>query len=150
MDIEILPISASNRSEALELKVKKDQNNFIETVAQCLTEADELSLWKPVGIYVNRKLVGFAMYGLWIYEGKNGRVWLDRFLIDEYSQGKGYATPVLKEIIHKITDEYGNLELFLSIYENNSHALELYKKLGFEFNGELDINGEKVMVLQVE
>lgn len=149
MDIEILPISASNRSEALELKVKKDQNNFIETVAQCLTEADELSLWKPVGIYVNRKLVGFAMYGLWIYEGKNGRVWLDRFLIDEFSQGKGYATPVLKEIIHKITDEYGNLELFLSIYENNSHALELYKKLGFEFNGELDINGEKVMVLQV-
>lgn len=32
------------------------------------------------------------------------------------------------------------------MYDDNTFAIHLYEKLGFHFNGELDIHGEKVMV----
>ena len=40
---------------------------------------------------------------------------------------------------------YNCNEIYLSLYGDNKWALHLYQKFGFQFNGELDINGEKVM-----
>lgn len=98
------------------------------------------------------KLIGFAMYGFWGKESNNnplfkGRVWLDRFFIDENFQGKGYAKKVLPLLLAHIKKEYMCPEIYLSVYDNNSIAIHTYKNLGFEFNGELDINREKVMLL---
>ncbi|HEL3620841.1 TPA: spermidine acetyltransferase, partial [Clostridioides difficile] len=45
-------------------------------------------------------------------------------------------------------NEYNCDELYLSIFEDNKMAIKLYKDFGFEFNGELDYGGEKVMVLK--
>ncbi len=70
-------------------------------------------------------------------------------MIDEHYQGHGYAKPILSSLINKIIEEYKCKEIYLSLYEDNEIAYKLYKKLGFDFNGELDINGEKVMVLGV-
>ncbi len=86
------------------------------------------------------------MYGLWKNEGKYGRVWLDRFFIDKIFQNKGYAHIVLPILLNKIKNTYGYNKLYLSVYKNNEKAIRLYKSFGFEFNGELDINGELVMV----
>lgn len=44
--------------------------------------------------------------------------------------------------------EYPNTDIYLSVYEENKTAVSLYKLFGFEFNGELDTKGEKVMVLK--
>ena len=92
-------------------------------------------------------LIGFAMYGE-IAEPKGTRVWLDRFLIDKNHQGKGYAKPVFELILNKIKSLYTNKDIYLSVYEDNEHAIKLYKSLGFVFTGELDINGEKIMLLK--
>lgn len=64
MYLTIHPVTEQNREEILSLKVKHGQEHFIETTAQCLTEADKLSVWRPVGIYDKETLIGFAMYGL--------------------------------------------------------------------------------------
>ncbi|MDU5110212.1 MAG: GNAT family N-acetyltransferase [Clostridium sp.] len=149
MNLKFKNIDSYNYNEAISLKVKKSQEGFIETVSECLDEAKELSLWRPVGIYDNNEIIGFAMYGLWKNEGSLGRVWLDRFMIGENFQGNGYGKVSLKSIINKITKEYKCSEIYLSIYENNTTAIDLYKKFGFEFNGELDRNGELVMKLEV-
>lgn len=82
-------------------------------------------------------------------EGSLGRVWLDRFMIGENFQGNGYGKVSLQSIINKIAKEYKCSEIYLSIYENNTVAIDLYKKFGFEFNGEPDRNGELVMKLEV-
>lgn len=147
MNIKLKPVTQDNKDAVLCLKVKNSQSGFIETTRECLQEADELALWKPVGIYDEDTLIGFAMYGLWEKEGTQGRVWLDRFLIADQYQGKGYAKPALKELIKQITQIYQKKKLYLSLYEDNQVASNLYRKLNFKFNGELDINEEKVMVL---
>lgn len=92
-------------------------------------------------------LIGFAMYGE-IAEPKGTRVWFDRFLIDKNHQGKGYAKPVFELILNKIKSLYTNKDIYLSVYEDNEHAIKLYKSFGFVFTGKLDINGEKIMLLK--
>lgn len=87
------------------------------------------------------------MYGFFKNEGKKGRVWLDRFLIDKKYQNKGYAKVILPFLIDYILCEYNFNKIYLSVYEENLLAINLYKRLGFKFNGEKDINGELVMVL---
>ena len=149
MNLKFKNIDSYNYNEAINLKVKEIKEGFIETVSECLDEAKELSLWRPVGIYDNNEIIGFAMYGLWKNEGSSGRVWLDRFMIGENFQGNGYGKVSLQSIINKIAKEYKCSEIYLSIYENNTVAIDLYKKFGFEFNGELDRNGELVMKLEV-
>ena len=87
MNLHIKPISAENKKEALQLNVKTEQSSFIEPVSQCIQEAEQLDLWNPVAIYHGTDMIGFAMYGFFPYEDTHGRVWLDRFLIDNRYQG---------------------------------------------------------------
>ncbi|MDB1945543.1 MULTISPECIES: GNAT family N-acetyltransferase [Clostridium] len=149
MKLVIKEINDKNYNEALRLKVKKGQEDFIETVEECLNEAKQISLWRPVGIYNYNQIIGFAMYGLWENEGADGRVWLDRFMIENEFQGRGYGSESLKLILNRIYNEYNRNEIYLSIYETNDLAIKMYEKIGFQFNGELDINGEKIMKLEV-
>ena len=44
-------VSDENRKEIEGLTVFSEQAGFIESVSECLQEADELELWRPVGIY---------------------------------------------------------------------------------------------------
>lgn len=149
MKIDFISVNNENRERALGLHVAENQAGTVETVKECLKEADELPLWRPIIIAEGDEWIGFAMYGLWIYEGEHGRVWLDRFFIVERYQGIGYASRILPLLIEHISKEYGYDRLYLSVYKDNHPAIHLYKNLGFSFNGEHDINGEKVMVLTV-
>lgn len=81
-------VNNRNRKEAEDLSVFSEQSGFIESVSECLKEADELKLWRPVGIYDGSTLIGFAMYG-YFPEPAPGQLWLDRLLIDKKYQGKG-------------------------------------------------------------
>lgn len=146
MEIKIYDITAGNREVAEAMRVAPGQELLIETVSACLAEADENSVWNPVVVKVAEDYAAFAMYGLWKDEGSSGRVWLDRFLIDRKFQGRGYSKPVLQALMEHIKAQYGYKELFLSVYETNLVAISLYEKLGFRFNGDLDINGEKIMM----
>lgn len=146
MNIEIRNVTEENLSGILDLHVGKGQESYIETTEECLKEASEESWYEPVGLYKDQCLVGFAMYGLFINEGTSGRVWLDRYLIDERYQGKGLGSKILEALINHLYNKYNRDKIFLSVYDNNECAVSLYKKFGFEFNGEFDVNKEKVMV----
>ncbi|MEN8076101.1 GNAT family N-acetyltransferase [Clostridioides difficile] len=150
MNLIIKNVNENNYKEIASLKVANGQENYIETVEECLEEARKYSVWRPVGIYDEEKVVGFAMYGLFLDEGDYGRVWLDRFLISAENQGIGYGKAAVKFLINHLYKEYCYDEIYLSVYEDNKNAINLYKKLGFEFNGENDINGENIMVISLE
>lgn len=149
MNIKFIPVNQKNIEQVEKLHISEAQKGSCETVRECFDEALIFQLWRPVAIMIDNELVGFAMYGLWLYEGDHGKVWLDRFFIDENHQGKGYSKAVLPVLINHIVSIYNYDELYLSVYEDNAIAIHLYEQLGFVFNGELDINGEKVMVLKV-
>lgn len=140
-------VSRFNKANILELKIKECQQSFIETIEECLKESDELSLWKPVGIYNDNQLIGFAMFGLWNENGEE-RVWLDRFLIDYRFQGRGLGKKSLDAIVQYIINIYHCQKIYLSLYKDNQQAYYLYKNYGFIEINEKDINGENIMVLK--
>lgn len=146
MNIDIRSVTKENLQEILSLHVSETQKLYIESTKQCLEDAAECDCYKPAGLYRNGVLVGFVMYGLFPSEGEKGRVWLDRYLIDERFQGQGLGSIMLEAVISHLIKMYHCDEIYLSLYDDNQRALHLYQKFGFQFNGELDINGEKVMV----
>lgn len=138
--IHFKDITKHNRQEVLKLAVDSSQESFIESVAECLKEADEYPAWRPKAIYADEILVGFMMYGMF------ERVWFDRLLIDKRYQGKGYGTKVVSEALKMLRTEYGQKEIYLSAYPDNHKALKLYERFGFVKTGELDTKGEQIMV----
>ncbi|MBU6134780.1 hypothetical protein [Clostridium tertium] len=59
---------------------------------------------------------------------------------------------VIKEINNKNYNEALRLKVKKGqedFIETNDLAIKMYEKIGFQFNGELDINGEKIMKLEV-
>lgn len=139
------PVNSENRREAENLSVFSEQSGFIESVGECLQEADNLNLWRHVCIYDGDTLVGFAMYG-YFPSPFPGRLWLDRLLIDKRYQGKGYGRQAVLALLDRLHAEYSDSMVYLSVYENNTRAIRLYEQIGFCFNGEYDTKGEHVMV----
>nr|WP_243458269.1 GNAT family N-acetyltransferase [Sporosarcina sp. Te-1] len=148
VDIGIHDVTVHNYREMLSLHVAPAQLHFIETPKQCLRDAAIWKEYRPVGLYVDRQLVGFAMYGYFPDEAVNGRLWIDRILIDESHQGKGFGRLFMRALIEKLEDEYGRQPIYLSVYQENEGAVHLYERLGFQFINELDINGEQIMRLE--
>lgn len=146
MNLRFEPVNPANRRKVEGLQTLPKQADFIESVSDCMAEADELKEWKPVGIYDGDLLVGFAMYGCFDGSNQEAEVWLDRILIDGNYQGKGYGKAAVRGLMKKLYEEYGKEQIYLSVYENNVAAIALYEKLGFRFNGKLDAKGEKIMV----
>lgn len=146
-DLTIVPVTAENRAAAERLSIFPEQKDFVDTVEECLEEADKYSDWEPVCIYDGKKMVGFAMYGFMRSE-KRPRVWFDRFLIDRRYQHHGYGRKAVEEMVNRIHAEFPGKDIYLSAFKENTVAISLYESFGFRMNGELDINDEKVMVLK--
>ena len=91
-NLSLIPVTSKNRRAIEKLKVLPHQTGFIESVADCMKEADQLAAWHPMCIYDNDTMIGFTMYGM-IQEPAYTRLWFDRLLIDKQHQGKGYAKP---------------------------------------------------------
>ncbi len=144
-------IDETNLEEALLLTVKEEQQKHIETVYDCLYDASNCTpdnTWICCGIYLDDIMIGFAMYGTWINRTKEDEleVWIDRFMIDEDYQGKGYGKRAFGQMSCFVYEIYDTDKIYLSVYEDNEIAVKMYKDLGFEFNGEKDAKGELVMV----
>ena len=146
MDLKIVPVTKENRAAAERLSVAENQKNFIETVAECLREADEIPDWEPVVILDGETMVGFSMYGYMRME-KDPRLWFDRLLIDKRYQHRGCGRKTVEVMLERMEKEFPGKDIYTSAYEDNLTAISLYQSFGFRINGERDINGEKVMVL---
>ena len=140
MDLHFEPITDDNRERALKLHISPTQKGYVETVEECLEEASHGRNWQPVGIYDGPVMVGFAMYGFfwWPYLPL-GRLWLDRLLIDEAFQGRGYGSAALSGLLDRLQQEYRCRRIYLSVIRENSTAITMYEKFGFRFTGERDI-----------
>lgn len=149
MELSITPVTSKNRAAAENLRVAPNQTTFIETVAECMQEADQLSGWHPMCILADGQIVGFTMYGYFVENGR-GRLWFDRLLIDQKYQGRGYGKHAIRVILGQMRQEFPGMDIFLSVYDDNPHAIALYEYFGFAFNGELDTKGEKIMILHPE
>ena len=144
MSLHFESVNHKNRKEIEHLEIFPEQAGWIETTSDCMREADQSSLWRPVGIYDDDMLIGFAMYGFFP-EPLPGQVWMDRLLIDKRFQGKGYGRQAALALLDRLRTEYTSDTVYLSVYGYNANAIRLYQQIGFSFNGERDTKGEYVM-----
>lgn len=135
-------IDDNNEYKVRNIKLKPGQDKYIETVDECLKEAENFHEWHPVAIYYDDEIIGFAMYGSF---GLNKDTWIDRIMIDEKHQGKGYGKLAMIKLIDIVSKEYGVNVIYLSITEENRAAYTLYKNIGFEFMNERDPNNGELL-----
>jgi len=141
-NVHLKEIDDTNEYIVRSIKLKPGQEKFIESVDECLKEASMYREWHPVAIYVHDEVIGFAMYGSF---GPNKDTWIDRIMIDEKFQGKGYGKLAMMQLIDIVSKEYGVNVIYLSIIEENRAAYNLYKSMGFEFMNERDPNNGELL-----
>lgn len=148
MNIHFKDIDDENREEVKLLRIKKNQEGFIETVEECLQEASIYKEWHPVAIYNYEEVIGFAMYGSF---GPNKHTWIDRILIEDKQQNKGFGKTAMKKLINIVSQTYNVDTIYLSIVEENKVAHKLYTSIGFQYMNEKDpSNGELMFKYEVK
>ncbi len=140
-----------NWNDILKLSVATNQKNFIESSSKCLDDAknDAYDMkWSFYGVYSEITLIGFAMHARQGHKIiPSSKVWLDRYMIDEKYQGKGYGKQALMLIIDMLFSDYNCNKLYLSVHADNIPAIILYEKLGFNKTRFKDPQGELIMRL---
>lgn len=149
-ELRILPVGPENRAACLGLRTAPGQEGFVESVEDCLREAQGYGAWRPVALLRGEEVVGFAMYGFFPMYKPAGRVWLDRLLIGAAHQGRGYGRAALGLLLARLRAEYGNRDVYLSVVAGNEAAARLYASFGFVRTGEKDVGGEEVYVRRAE
>ncbi len=78
-------------------------------------------------------LIGFAIFYNYNINDNTSENIIDLFkiVISQEYQKKGLGFLFLKTIIQYYYNIYKNVKFLLEVSENNSHAIQLYKKLGF-------------------
>ena len=84
-NVHFRDIDDTNEFKVRNIKLRSGQEKFIETVDECLNEANTYHEWHPVAIYYDEEIIGFAMYGSF---GPNKDTWIDRIMIDENIKAK--------------------------------------------------------------
>lgn len=138
-DLSFKDVQSDNRDRVRRIKLQSGQENFIESVEECLQEAQTDPDWHPVAIYKGQEVIGFAMYGSF---GPDKETWIDRIMIDAQYQGQGLGKIAMEKLMAVVSQEYGVKQIYLSIIEGNEIASRLYKSLGFQYTNERDPNGE--------
>ncbi|MED0970941.1 GNAT family N-acetyltransferase [Bacillus paramycoides] len=145
MNLHICEVAANNWRSVAALSVTKEQQQFIESNAFSLAESLYEENGTSVGLYDEETLVGYALYG-WYWK-KNESVWLDRFMIDQQFQGKGYAKRFLRLLIQFLQQKFECKIIYLSLHPDNKLAMGLYESFGFRLNGDIDDEGPVVGVV---
>lgn len=146
--ISIRTITEANWRAIVELKVQPNQIDYINSNAESMLEAfyETKFNWTTYGLYIENLPVGFAMIGA--YNEEHQYIWLDRFMVDAQSQGKGYGKRFLEKLIAFIRQNWPVKDIVLSINEENLAAKRLYETFNFKETGRIDEeNGERIMVL---
>ena len=145
MQAELREIDDRNIEECIALRVTAEQAQYIASNKDSLRDStDNLKVARPFAIYVDDRMVGFAMFAFdEDYDDPNDRYWLWRFMIDKDLQGKGYGCAALKAVIDYFKNQnVGYIKL--STKASTVQAISLYHKFGFRENGEM--NDEEVVL----
>lgn len=149
MAVTLKSITEDNFIDAFNLKLKKDQEEFvshpIRSLAQAYVYRDQC---QPFGIYEDDRMVGYMMV-IYDYDVPEYDIW--HMMIDETQQGKGFGKAALKLILDYIEKKpFGNSDrVVLTCNKNNTYALNMYQSLGFEMTGNED-EDELELVLTVQ
>ena len=150
---EIRPVTKDNWKELIRLKVREDQTHFVASNLYSIAESqfgDEYEgHWDlfSYGIYDGDTPVGFLMYGC-NFEHPQQQVFIQRLMVDENHQGKGYGRFGMEKILELFHADDRIQEVGISYEPENEAARKLYASLDFVETGEM-VGDEVLAVLQL-
>jgi diamine N-acetyltransferase len=144
MSITLRKIDKTNWRECIALKVKEEQNHLVAANANTLAMAYIYPEVNPLGIYLDEKIIGLITHAL---DPDENIHYINRFMIDENYQGKGYGKCALKLLIKKLKAE-GVKTLDIIHHSDNDSAIKLYNSLGFYLT-EDKVQGDSVSRLNI-
>ena len=128
MNIEFVTIDRSNYEACINLKVNPEQKTFVAPNLFSLVQSQYEPELFPLGILVNKELVGFLLYDFDL----NINGWsMSRFMIDINHQNKGIGRKALNKFLDFFVAKHGHLGLYTSVSINNPNAKHLYESVGF-------------------
>ena len=140
MAVTLKGITEDNFIDAFNLKLKKDQEEFvshpIRSLAQAYVYRDQC---QPFGIYEDDRMVGYMMV-IYDYDVPEYDIW--HMMIDETQQGKGYGKAALLLGIERMKEEHHIQEMYTGVALGNEVAERLYESIGFQLTGLVE-NGMK-------
>ena len=145
--ITLKPITRENWRVCVGLTVEGMQKNFVATNAKSLAQAAYETQWRPMGIYADDEMVGFVMFGLEAYQGKD--VWdIIRVMVDTKHQGNGYGRAGIAQVLEIMRSEKPDItDVYISFVLQNDGARHVYSKLGFQDVGMTPDGSEVLMKL---
>ncbi|WP_079508577.1 GNAT family N-acetyltransferase [Mesobacillus jeotgali] len=146
--LTLQPITKDNWEEAIRLKVKENQKNFISSNLYSIAEVQFLEQFRVIGIYADNQMVAFAMYGI---DPDDNNYWIYRLMIDAAQQGKGFGASAVKLVIEEIRRTNTNEIPVIMIGYNreNEGAREVYKRAGF-VETEIAPWGEQIAIYKLK
>ncbi|MBS1517361.1 MAG: GNAT family N-acetyltransferase [Bacteroidetes bacterium] len=128
MNISFRKIDENNWRECIKLRVGNDQKRFVATNENGLALAYVHKEMNPLAIYNEELMVGFIMYAR---DPDDGIFYINRFMIDEKFQGKGFGREALAMLLNELRER--KIEKVDILHKpDNFHAIKLYQSLGFE------------------
>lgn len=149
--IELKKITQQNYKTCIALTTTPAQENFVATNWYSLLESlyeENRYAW---GIYTEDVMIGFLMFSYYPADEtySHDSWWIERLMIDQRCQNKGYGKKALMEGIAWFAQTIGEKELRISAVKTNAPALHLYEQLHFVRTGE-EIEGETVLLKQIK
>ena len=131
--IELREVTADNWRHALRVEPRGDQRRFVASVAYYLNLCHYGGDWRPMALYLDDEVVGFAMWG---FDAEEDSHWIGGLIIDAKHQGKGYGRAAMEALLDFLAAHPGYREVALSYEPENTVARRLYVSLGFVETGE--------------
>ena len=146
MDVSIREITADNWVEAVKLKVKKAQENFVASNAVSLAQSKFHTFLECHGFFLDKDMIGFSATGK---NPEDGKIWIARFMIGEQFQGNGYGKKCSTEIVEFLKEKHSCEEIFLDVSPENEVAIKMYQSVGFKDTGKIQ-GQSKVFKIDLE
>lgn len=150
MKYQLKPVTRENWKQVAHLTVAPHQTHLIETNWDSLLEATYVKEhdWLPIALYVDGQLVGFSMIGS--SDKDKHSIWLDRFMIDQQYQNRGYGHALFKTVLNYLLQQHKAKKVYLRVHPENKKAYPFYESFGFTLLNDFNpVNGEKRMIYTV-
>ena len=145
MELIFKETDKENWEECVDLKVSKEQEDFVAPNWYSILEAKFGEELYPLCISDGEVMVGFLMHCL---DRDTNRREMCRLMIDHKFQAKGYGKKSISKLLDLIREKYGKIKFYTSTEPNNIVAQKLYESLGFSKTGEI-MWDEEVMVIEL-
>lgn len=141
--ITLQEINAKNFWDIVELNVHSKQKELVTSNAVSIAQAKVQPECVPLAIFNDDQPVGFVMYCV---DRDDNEYWIYRLMVDMRFQGKGYGRQAMEQVTKIIQQDNSRHKIYLGVHPDGGASVELYKSLGFVFNGQV-FGNEHIMVL---